>query len=102
MDIRIRFAILKQLWSVDRAAAMQGLEQLILHISSSGFAGKIPYQATATSAQSSSSFSFAAANAGTVGSGQNEFTNSAVQAYTQSFLSCLLKLGEWKIASKFN
>ncbi|RYH28611.1 DUF3385 domain-containing protein [archaeon] len=58
MDRRIKFALLKQQWSVgNRAVALQGLEELVRGIRSSPTA-----------------------------------------SHDASYLSCLLKLGEWKVA----
>ena len=81
MHVRIRFAILKQQWSVGKKiGALEGLENLISSVGS-GSIGKSP---NASSTNLSSDFS----------------SSASMQAYTQSFLNCLLKLGEWKVAGK--
>ena len=81
MHLRIRFAILKQQWSVgNKLVALAGLENLISSVGS----GTIGRSAAATALSSELN------------------SNATMQAYTQSFLNCLLKLGEWKVASKWS
>lgn len=81
MHLRIRFAILKQQWSVgNKLVALGGLENLIASVGSGSIGKSGSVSATALASELSSS--------------------ATMQAYTQSFLNCLLKLGEWKVASK--
>ena len=72
MERRIKFALLKQQWAVrDRKAALAGLESLIRSASNS-------WGASATAS----------------GRGGDRATSDAAV-----YLDCLLKLGEWKVAT---
>ena len=83
MDVRIRFAMLKQMWSIgDKDVALRGLEQLIVSISSSCFNSQLSLSPSSSGLIKTSSL----------------LSNSESESFTQSYLSCLLKLGEWKIA----